>query len=60
MIFARAKPGVDLKRKLGELDLGRLGPCFDPSQNASEFLRRHGVCMAQKYASGIAMLERSG
>jgi hypothetical protein len=29
MIFAGAKPGIDLKRKLGELRLSGLGPSFD-------------------------------
>jgi hypothetical protein len=33
MIFASAKPGIDLERKLGEFGLSRLGPRLDPLQN---------------------------
>jgi hypothetical protein len=29
MVFPGAEAGIDLKRKLGELGLRRLGPCFD-------------------------------
>ena len=47
MIFAGAEPGIDLKRKLGEFGLSRLGPSFDSLQNVFEFLRCRGVCIAQ-------------
>ena len=42
MIFAGAKPGIDLKRKFCELRLSGLGPRFDSLQNIFEFFRGHG------------------
>jgi hypothetical protein len=41
MIFSGAEPGIDLKRKLGEFGLRRLGSRFNPSQNVFGFFRRH-------------------
>src|SRR5438270_13950401 len=56
MIFAGAKPRIDLERKLDEFGLSRLGPAFDPFQNVLEFFRCHSAVNSTKRASTIAAL----
>ncbi|HEU0085036.1 MAG TPA: hypothetical protein VFQ87_19470 [Bradyrhizobium sp.] len=46
MIFPGAEAGIDLKRKLGELGLGRLGPRFDALQDIFQRFPGHLVSLS--------------
>lgn len=47
VVFTGAEPGIDLTRTFSELSLSRFGPRFGELQNFLEFVRCHGVCIAQ-------------